>query len=66
MTVPPGPAVAAAAEAARTAAATPGSEAATDPHPQVYMGEGAAGGLYKVQASMPHVTYEEPSDTLQR
>jgi hypothetical protein len=60
VTVPPGPAVKAARDRAQAAAAGD-----TDVAP-VHMGEGAGGGVSTVQANMPHVTFEEPSDTLSR
>lgn len=73
VTVPPGPAVKAAKDKAQAALQQQaagredsGAGGADQEHPKVEMGEGAAGGVSTVQANMPHVTFEEPQDTLSR
>lgn len=73
VTVPPGPAVKAARDKAQAAVQQQGvgredsgADGADQEHPKVEMGEGAAGGVSTVQANMPHVTFEEPQDTLGR
>lgn len=74
VTVPPGPAVKAAkdkaqAELQQRASADGDSNVGREKdqqHAVVEMGAGAAGGVSTVQANMPHVTFEEPKDTLSR
>jgi hypothetical protein len=76
VTVPPGPAVKAAkdkaqAELQQRASVDGPSDSGVgrekdQEHAVVEMGAGAAGGVSTVQANMPHVTFEEPKDTLSR
>lgn len=65
VTVPPGPAVKAAKDKAQAALAQQ-TDSKSDVFAPVDMGGGAGGGVSTVQANMPHVTFEEPQDTLSR